>query len=341
MSTPPGWCLAASGMATGIGLSAPATCAAIRCGLNRFIETRFSDGAGGWVVGSPIPWAEDWRNRTWWVETAACVIDECLQQVDLPASSLVLVLGVPPAEVCGREDLTSLLRPEIEARLGATFHPASTTVPGRSAGISALAALIAAAPDDCAGIILCGIDQLVSTDRLDHLQERGLLRTSERSDGVIPGDAAAAALFVRSTPDGGPRLHLLGIGTATEPAPRGSGRPAKAAGLTAAGRAAMNAAGVGKAEIDFWLVDVDGTHAGFREIALAKPRLLNTPRSRFDVWHTADCTGDIGAATVPLMLGHCATAMGKGYAPGTTALIHGAGDSDERVGLVVRWTGGA
>ena len=34
------------GMVTGVGLSAPASCAAIRCGIDNFQDTRFMDSYG-------------------------------------------------------------------------------------------------------------------------------------------------------------------------------------------------------------------------------------------------------------------------------------------------------
>ena len=45
----------ASGMVTSVGLSAPATCAAIRAALSQFVETKFMDRLGEWLMGSPVP----------------------------------------------------------------------------------------------------------------------------------------------------------------------------------------------------------------------------------------------------------------------------------------------
>jgi 3-oxoacyl-[acyl-carrier-protein] synthase-1 len=51
----------ASGMVTGVGLNAPSSCAAIRCAINNFAETRFMDKGGEWIIGSQVPLEQPWR----------------------------------------------------------------------------------------------------------------------------------------------------------------------------------------------------------------------------------------------------------------------------------------
>ena len=54
MSTPP-VAILGCGMMTGVGLSAEASCAAIRCALDNFQETRFIARGGEWIIGSAVP----------------------------------------------------------------------------------------------------------------------------------------------------------------------------------------------------------------------------------------------------------------------------------------------
>src|SRR6185369_4439527 len=42
------------GLVSGVGLTAEEGCAAIRCGINNFQETRFIGGNGEWLVGSAV-----------------------------------------------------------------------------------------------------------------------------------------------------------------------------------------------------------------------------------------------------------------------------------------------
>ena len=67
-----------AGMATPVGLSAPASCAAIRCRLSGFSETRFIDKAGEWLVGAEVPLSEPWRGEEKLARMAASALAECL-----------------------------------------------------------------------------------------------------------------------------------------------------------------------------------------------------------------------------------------------------------------------
>ena len=47
--------ITAVGMVTGVGLNAPASCAAIRAAIDNFQETRFMDDGGEWIMGCSVP----------------------------------------------------------------------------------------------------------------------------------------------------------------------------------------------------------------------------------------------------------------------------------------------
>lgn len=49
-------CIIGSGMVSAVGLSAPASCAAIRCAIDNFQETRFIDRGGEWLIAASVPW---------------------------------------------------------------------------------------------------------------------------------------------------------------------------------------------------------------------------------------------------------------------------------------------
>ncbi len=71
----------ATGMITGVGLDAPSSCAAIRCAIDNFQETRFIDRHGEWIVGSEVPLDPPVRGRAKLVRMAASAIGECLEAV--------------------------------------------------------------------------------------------------------------------------------------------------------------------------------------------------------------------------------------------------------------------
>ena len=66
------------GMITGVGLSAPASCAAIRCAIDNFQETRFMDSGGEWIMGCEVPLEQPWRGKTKLIKMATAAIQECL-----------------------------------------------------------------------------------------------------------------------------------------------------------------------------------------------------------------------------------------------------------------------
>ena len=58
-------------------------------------------------------------------------------------------------------------------------------------------------------------------------------------------------------------------------------------------------------------------------------------KEEFDIWHPADCIGEVGAAALPCMLGVALYAMRKRYAPGPAVLAHLGNDDGKRVALVL------
>ena len=87
-------CILASGMVSAVGLSAPASCAAIRCAIDNVQETRFIDRGGEWLIAASVPLEQPWRGRTKLIKMAARAIAEALQSAP----------GVDPAQVAARLD---------------------------------------------------------------------------------------------------------------------------------------------------------------------------------------------------------------------------------------------
>jgi len=131
----------ASGMVTGVGLSAPASCAAIRCAINNFTETRFMDDGGEWIIGSQVPLEKPWRGLSKLVHMAVPAIRECLAQTGgARTETIALLLCVAEEDRPGRlAGLNDQLFQAIESELGLHFHPGSGTIPrGHTAGALAL-----------------------------------------------------------------------------------------------------------------------------------------------------------------------------------------------------------
>jgi 3-oxoacyl-[acyl-carrier-protein] synthase-1 len=330
----------ASGMVTGVGLDAPSSCAAIRCAIDNFSETRFMDKGGEWIIGSQVPLEQPWRGLPKLVHMAVPAIRECLAHTrDVRPERIPLLLCVAEKERPGRLDgLDEFVFPEVQAELGVRFHPRSGVIArGRVSG--GLAMLHARELIDSVRVPFCiiaGVDSYLVAPTLAAYEEKHRLLTSQDSNGFIPGEAGAAVLV--GPPSAGD-LVCLGIGTGSEKATVESEEPLRADGMVQAFKAALDDAGGTMADVDYRVTDCNGEQYWFKEAALAVTRTLRVRKEEFEIWHPADCVGEIGAAIGPCALGVALAATRKDYAPGWRPLCHFSADNDERIALVL--AGGA
>lgn len=343
MTAPPVAILGA-GMMTGVGLSAPASCAAIRCAIDNFTETRFMARGGEWIIGSAVPLEEPWRGQAKLVKLLAGPVRECLELVpDVPPEDIPLLVCVAERDRPGRLDgLDNSLFFELQRELGAVFHADSEIIAeGRIGGALALyraRQLLYRAQQPHRCVIVAGADTILVGPTLMAYDERDRLLTPRNSNGFIPGEAGAALLLARPELANGDGIVCRGIGFAREAATIESEEPLRADGLAQAIRAALAEAGTTIADIDFRITDISGEQYAFKEASLALSRLLRVRKETFDIWHPADCIGEVGAAALPCMLAVALFAGRKRYAPGPAILAHLGNDDGKRTALVVQQT---
>jgi 3-oxoacyl-[acyl-carrier-protein] synthase-1 len=330
----------AAGMVTGVGLDAPSSCAAIRCAIDNFSETRFMDKGGEWIIGSQVPLEQPWRGLPKLVHMVVPAIRECLVHIgDARPESIPLLLCVAEKERPGRlEGLDDELFLEIQAELGIRFHPRSAVVPrGRVAGgLAMLQARDLIYEERLPCCIIAGVDSYLIASTLAAYEQKQRLLTSQNSNGFIPGEAGAAILVgSQRSAD----LLCLGIGTGMEPATVDSEEPLRADGMAEALKRALADAGVSFAELDFRITDANGEQYYFKEAALALSRTFRVRKEQFDIWHPADSIGEVGAAIGPCACGVALAATRKRYTPGLSVLGHFGADNGERVALVMKPVG--
>jgi 3-oxoacyl-[acyl-carrier-protein] synthase-1 len=333
-----------AGIVCGVGFSAPAACAAIRCGISGVQETGFRL-AGAPLLGVPIPFDDNIRGRAKLLRMALLALDECLEPArrELPAD-LPVVLCLPEAERPGRIrglDGSFLADLRREAALMADAKGTSVVISSGRVGIAAAVRhardLMARGIEACA---IVGVDTMLTAGTVAHYGAASRLLMARNSDGFIPGEAAAAVLLMspRRQRQG---LAVSGMGLGQEPAPMDSELPLRGDGMTAAVKAALADAGVSYEMIDYRIADVSGEQYRFKEITLALARSMLVRRAELDLWHPAECVGEVGAAVGPMMLAVAATAGAKGYAPGPGALLHLSADGNQRAAIVCRYQAGA
>ncbi|MEE9129614.1 MAG: hypothetical protein V3T84_06310 [Phycisphaerales bacterium] len=335
-----------TGMVTGVGWSTEASCAAIRVGITGSVETRFMYD-GEFIQGGSVPFETPYRGRRKLIEMAAPAIEEALapliaERYAVERVPLLLCLSEPDRPGRFAELDQTLLR-DIAERIERRFHPQSAVIAeGRIGGVKALmhARQIMDRDSQIQRLLVCGVDTLLVTASLNHYYEQRRLLTADNSDGFIPGEAAAAVLLGPAVDSSAPQMQCLGLGYGAEPATVDSEEPLRADGIVQAINAALAESGQTLADLDYRITDLSGEQYGFKEATLGLDRLLRDRTELFDIWHPADCIGEVGAAIVPCVLAVSLAAVQKGYAPGPGVLCHFAADGSERAAMVLRYESG-
>lgn len=331
-----------TGLVCGVGLNAAAACAAIRAGINNFLETRFMDNGGEWIMGCEVPLGQPWRGRAKLVKMAVMAIKECMANSEVkivPAETPVLLCvaeGERPGRLAGLDDA---LFQEIQTELELDFHEQSSLIPqGRVAGAVALyQARKLIYEQGFKQVLIVGVDGFLSASTLMAYQERERLLTSQNSNGFIPGEAASVIVVGAPVADDIPRLHCIGMGFAIEKATVESELPLRADGLSAAIKSAEADAGCTIGTTDFRITDLSGEQYYFKEAALALSRTLRERKEFYDIWHPADCFGEVGAGIGPAILVMLLDALKKGITPGHRILKHTGNDNGKRCALILSY----
>ena len=329
-----------TGLVTSVGLSAPAACAAFRAKLTNPSETRFIDSGGEWIMAHQVPLDQPWRGLSKLAKMAAMAIEEALDGVPKKDwAELPLILCVAENERPGRQEgLNEQLFELIQAELGAHFSAQSAIV---AHGRVAVAVALSQARGLMQGsklprVLVAATDSLLSWPTLSHYEQEDRLLTARNSNGFMPGEAAGALLLGQPSGQAG-ELLCTGIGFAREPAPIDSEEPLRAEGLSQAIKAALADAGCQMHDIDFRITDISGEQYYFKEASLALSRTLRVRKEEFDIWHPAECTGEVGAASGVTILSTAVAACAKQYTKGSRILVHMANDGGQRAALTLHY----
>ena len=229
----------------------------------------------------------------------------------------------------------------VQEALGVRFDPrlSSTIFRGHVAGVVGLdlaRQLLRNSPRSAC--IVSGVDSNINAATLRWLEASGRLKLDENSNGLVPGEGAAAVL-VRAAPSGDSVLEVAGLGFAMESAGVTSVEPFLGHGLAEAARSALREADEPLSRMDFRLSDATGETYGFKEQSLTLSRVLRGGPSAMPLWHCADAVGDVGAASGVFQLVRAFEAFRKGYAPGSRAIGFTSNVKGERAAVVLRWRG--
>ena len=345
--------ITALGAASSVGGTAPATCASIRAGVNLFREYPHYLGLPTdpeWGDEEPIlsaraPFLPDLAHGgDRMLELASRALLESLPtsgllRADLPRTALLLALPREDA-VVAEWRLAEFFAQAVcgVTRLQEVGHVESLAG-GHCGGlllVERARALIDSGKLD--RVFLLGVDSLIDVERLGLLDRSYRIKSERGVDGAIPGEAAAVVCLTSVGFAGADSLALVGtVGTGSESNLHDSDQASTGSGLQAAITAAL-AGHAGESPPKWVLCDLNGeTYRSF-EWGLTLGRLGDAfgPVETLD--HPVDCTGDVGAASAPLLLAIAANSFAKGCAPEASALVWTASDDANRAALCLQST---
>lgn len=338
-------------MCCSLGHTAPAVTAALNARVNHFRESRFVGQGGRRIVAAMLEGLDIWGMDRMALMLNA-VISETLDAVQSPTDNSRIAVLVCCAEsqrpgidsASFQQGISSIVQPW-------GFHPSSLALDCGKGGIaialkkaSLLLQNAQATTNGPVQALLIGLDSLLLAATIEQLMGMDRLLTDTNSDGLIPGEGAAALLLELSTPKAvDSALHRSGLRIMAAESAIDEWRfdgstPARGLGLTQAVRAALAAANTSMADLDFHISGFNGEAWSAREITLMQSRCMTSKRSHYA--HLAPCQwlGDTGAASPVLALAWLSDIMGRDHivSPGQSALAHFAGDDGQRSALILR-----
>lgn len=179
-----------------------------------------------------------------------------------------------------------------------------------------------------------GMDSLLDSRFLHALFAERRLRVGGSSSGLIPGEAGAFVILERERDAARRKVKPLArveAVTLEKDEPWKPEAPVRAEGLSRALRSVLQVAGEG--EIHRVITDLNGERWRFLEWALAETRCLEGLPRGWQLWHPADCLGDIGAAYGVSAMVLATRAMARGYHGEGKVLITASSDRGERAAM--------
>lgn len=332
-----------TGMVCSVGLTAKSACAAMRAGIANFQELPYLDNDGEPIIGAMVPGLPpDMKRGERLGELLAMAVADCLKDSAIQSlENIPILVGLAePDRPGGGAGLVDKIFARMNEKLGLRFHPqlSRTITAGHTSGFEGLRiARELFKNSEVSACLVCGVDSYINASSLLWLDQHQRLKTEENSDGVIPGEGAAAVLVTKQlNPRGGEHIEVTGLGFAVEKATPLNEEPMLGLGLAQAARSAMDETGLQYHQIDLRISDVTGESYGFREQALVEGRLLRVRKEEMPIWHCTDSCGDIGAAVGLSELVIAFHAIKKNYVPGVPVICFTSAVFGNRAVAIIR-----
>jgi len=310
MNPCPPMAILSAGAVTSVGLSLAATSSAIRAAVDNFQDTQFFGPKGEPLMGARVdlclPQEADGAlvgGAFRLAQMVSLAVEECLR--DQPYAETAILLVLPDqerpldiqrlAESCERVCLDHLGRRPLSVR-----HFTQGAV-GCLAALREARSLLER--DRNRRVLVVGADTWLTTPSIQQALAQNRLLTSDKSDGFIPGEGAAAILLGPPSHAGALLLKSLGIGE--EPATLFSDDPCVGKGLAQAIAAAFKEAGLEPHQATLRIADTTGEEYFFVESAYAWGRVMRADQPEgHQFLLPASRVGEVGAAAGILSLAY-------------------------------------
>jgi 3-oxoacyl-[acyl-carrier-protein] synthase-1 len=182
---------------------------------------------------------------------------------------------------------------------------------------------------------------------LDWLEAQGRLKDEAHPYGYCPGEAAAFLLVVSAATavqlGKSTVAWVAGVSRALEPSPWYTARPSRSQGLTAAIAGLFTAPSLRSLRADVVYADLNGEPWRADEWAVSYVRTADNQGEPLHMRHPADCWGDVGAASAPLLAAMASLEVAHPRTRSRSALVWTASDMtlDRGAALIVTQEGAA
>jgi 3-oxoacyl-[acyl-carrier-protein] synthase I len=182
-----------------------------------------------------------------------------------------------------------------------------------------------------------GVDSWLAPETIEWLESDERLHNAANPWGLVPGEGAAFCVISDSMQQTKAQraLEIIGFGASKEPIPRRGDAPCLGKGLTEAIQKTLLFLTEGQL-VDEVICDLNGEMDRADEYGFAVVRTSDRFVDASAARAPADCWGDVGAATGPLLLSLAREAVNKQWFGGSNILLWSSSDGADRAATLLR-----
>lgn len=311
----------AVGMLTPIGANAEMTAASVRSGISTYeasdvLNKQFNPMTLSLVPEDALPALEEElvnQGLTSRQQRMLRLATPALQQLAEKLVEPVPLMLCGPEKLRDRRSVVSdkfLKQLVVQSKAPINLEASYVFPQGRASGFYALeAAMLMLESGSHKQVMIGGVDSFLDLHLLSSLDADDRILAEGVMDAFAPGEAAAFLLLKLA--DSESTVNIYPPGIADEPGHRYSQEPYKGEGLANAVTEAISNAPAKTIKTVF--ASFNGENFNAKEWGVAAIRNQQNLDSDFNIVHPADCYGDLGAATGPVLMALASIGMRKGH----------------------------